>query len=373
MHIGVNTLFLIPGEVGGSETYLCRILDGIAAGYPSERITLFTSNENDACLKGRYQMFSQFAFKRIPCTASRRSERILKEQILLPRAVNISGADVLWSPGYTACLFSPVPQVVTIYDMQYKTFPEDLTLPARIATDVLVRLAVQRCEGILTISNFSKQEILKYTAARPERIIVTHLASHPHHPADGPNPAGDKPYILSVANSYPHKNLHQLVDAFVMLEDRIPHNLVIVGRARLGEERLRQAINRLKNPGRVLRLSGVSSDALDSLYAAAEVFVFPSLYEGFGLPVLEAMSAGTPVITTRKGSLPEAGGQAAMYYDPADTSELAKVILNALNQPHAEREDVARRGRAHAGSFSWQATSDKTLAALRRAAETHAV
>lgn len=366
MHIGVNTLFLIPGEVGGSETYLCRTLEAIATGYPSARITLFTNNENDAVLRNRFEGFRQIGCQRILCTAGRRSERILKEQFLLPSRVKKSGADILWSPGYTACMFSPVPQVVSILDMQYKSFPEDLTPLARFVTDVLVRMAARRCKGILTISKFSKQEILKYTAARADRVWVTHLASHPFQPAECPNPAGEKPYILSVANSYPHKNLHQLVEAFALLENKIPHNLVIVGRPRLGENRLQQALSGINDKGRIVRLSGVSTEVLDTLYAGSSVFVFPSLYEGFGLPVLEAMSAGTPVITTRAGSLPEAGGKAAFYFDPASTQDLAGKISAALAMDVQARENAVHTGREQAQGFSWQATAKLTIDALRK-------
>ncbi|HQQ03712.1 MAG TPA: glycosyltransferase family 1 protein [Kiritimatiellia bacterium] len=365
MHIGVNTLFLIPGEVGGSETYLCRTLEAIATGYPSARITLFTNNENDAVLRNRFEGFRQIGCQRILCTASRRSPRILKEQFLLPSRVKMSGADILWSPGYTACIFSPVPQVVSILDMQYKSFPEDLTPPARFVTDILVRMAARRCKGILTISEFSKQEILKYTAARADRIWVTHLASHPFHPAEGPNPAGEKPYILTVANSYPHKNLHQLVEAFALLENKIPHNLVVVGHPRLGENRLQQALSGINDKGRIVRLSGVSTEVLDTLYAGAAVFVFPSLYEGFGLPILEAMSAGTPVITTLSGSLPEAGGDAAVYYHPPEAASLAQKIEEVTGMNREKRQQLILKGREQAVKYSWANTAGKTLVALK--------
>ncbi|MGD9873500.1 MAG: glycosyltransferase family 4 protein [Kiritimatiellia bacterium] len=365
MHIGVNTLFLIPGEVGGSETYLCRTLEAVASGFPAHEITLFTNSENHAEMKSRFGKYPQVSFQQMLCKASRRFERIIKEQLLLPRMARKTGVDVLWSPGYTACMFSPVPQVVSILDMQYKSFPEDLTHLARFVTDVLVRMAARRCRGILTISEFSKQEILKYTSARADNVWVTHLASHPFQTSSGLNPAGNKPYILTVANSYPHKNLHQLVEAFALLENRIPHNLVIVGRPRLGENRLQQALSGIKDTERIVRLSGVSTEVLDRLYADAAVFVFPSLYEGFGLPILEAMSAGTPVITTGSGSLPEAGGDAAIYYNPASAANLADQISSVLAMYPAQREEIIRRGRYQAQQFSWLATAEKTLDVFR--------
>ncbi|TFG89572.1 MAG: hypothetical protein E4H15_09070 [Syntrophobacterales bacterium] len=176
MRIGVNTLFLIPGEVGGTETYLREVLLAMAKSFVDVEWVLFTNRENDGYLRRIFGEFPQFAFHPLPLRAMNRYARIIREQIDLPFRVAVSRVDVLWSPGYTAPFFVPCPQVVTIPDMQYRRYPEDLTFPARIATDILVRMAVKRCRCILTISEFSRREILTFTHAREETVRAVHLA-----------------------------------------------------------------------------------------------------------------------------------------------------------------------------------------------------
>ena len=145
MKIGINTLFLIPGEVGGTETYLRQTLLAMAEFCPGVSLVLFTNRENDPVLKKDLSGFKQVTFVRLDFGASNKSARITREQTELPGKVREAGVDVLWSLGYTAPFFSPCPQVVTIHDMQYKTYPEDLSFRARIVTDVLVKIAARRC------------------------------------------------------------------------------------------------------------------------------------------------------------------------------------------------------------------------------------
>ena len=224
MRIGVNTLFLIPGEVGGTETYLREVLLAMAKSSPGIEWVLFTNRENDGYLKRIFGEFPQFAFNPLPLRAMNRYARIIREQVDLPFRVAASRVDLLWSPGYTAPFFSPCPQVVTIPDMQYRRYPEDLTFLARIVTDFLVRMAVRRCRSILTISEFSRREILTFTHVREEDVQAVHLAADPVFAQPIPEDmkrqrlkrllTSEKPYILCIANTYPHKNVHALIEAF---------------------------------------------------------------------------------------------------------------------------------------------------------------
>jgi len=418
MKIGVNTLFMIPGEVGGTETYLRQTLLAMAENFPEVSLVLFTNRENDPVLKNDLGRFKQVEFVLLDFMASNRYARIIREQLELPGKVKSAGVDVLWSPGYTAPFFCAYPQVVTIPDMQYKTFPHDLTLLARFVTDVLVNMAVRRCRRIIAISNFSKNEITRYTGVNSDKIDVVHLAANPvfgeiipkekRHASDETHPAlraplprrgfdvnstslneipslegsakrgvgltenslklapfglvpADRPYILSVANTYPHKNIHSLVKAFGEIMSKVPHNLVLVGNPRLGESEVQAELNAIPDKRRVIRLQRLSMQQLVPLYQGCDLFVFPSLYEGFGLPVLEAMLAGVPVLTTTKASIPEVGGDGVRYFDPSKTGDLHAKIIEVINMPKQEKSVLLGRAKEIAMGFCWKSTARQSL------------
>lgn len=361
MIIGINTLFYIPGEVGGSETYLLEILRAWKRTESDLQVVLFTNIENHEKLEAE---FAGEGWSCVRCSfrAENRVVRILREQFELPRRVRQSGVAVLWSPGYTAPFFCACPQVVSLLDMQYKRFPEDLSVVGRWTTEVLVQMAARRADHLLTISEFSSQEIQHFTPASPERISVTPLAADPSfaEPVPG-DPGVPRPYLLCVANSYPHKNVDQLIRAFAAVEDEIPHTLVWVGRPRLGQKKIEEALSRLSDPDRVVRLSGLSREALIRLYQQADLFVFPSLYEGFGLPVLESLTAGTPVLTTTCGALPEVGGKHVSTYDPSEDENLEKALRAFDPADERWRDGVEEWG----DGFDWRETARMTLEVLQ--------
>jgi glycosyltransferase involved in cell wall biosynthesis len=377
MHVGVNTLFLIPGEVGGSETYLVQTLLAMAADHANTRLTLFTNLENDAFLREIFGAFPQVAFLLLPFQARNRPHRILREQMHLPWAVRQSGVDVLWSPGYTAPICCHIPQVVTIHDMQYKSHPEDMTLSTRLATDILVQAAVRRCRFIIAISEFSKQEITFHTKANPNKIKVIYEAADPAFIPTLPVQVireslshvlpSDIPYLLCVANTYPHKNVAALIRAFGCVRERITHRLLLVGKPRLGEPDVAQALADIPKE-RVQRLDGVDRQTLIALYQCADLFIFPSLYEGFGLPVLEAMAAGTPVLTTRMGSIPEVGGDCVWYFETSPATALDAAIQKLLDLPPDQRQARVDAAQKRARAFTWGDTATATVQCLRRIA-----
>lgn len=376
MRIGINTLFLVPGDVGGTEVYLRETVQAMAAVLAAdETLVLFTNSENDQLLRTDLAAFSQVEFQPVPCTATLRPLRILAEQILLPFAARKAAVDLLWSPGYTAPAFCSAPQAVTVCDLQYKSHPEDMSWLERTVLDFLVSTACRRCQAVLTISEFSRQEVIKHGFASPEKVHAVLLGVSNDFAKN--KQAAEKteqvlsslhvrrPFLLCVAHSYPHKNIDKLIDAFALLHEDIPYQLVVVGKGRRGEGAVKKSLLHINKPERVLRLHGLPEEELRTLYQTAELFVLPSTYEGFGLPVLEALLAGLPVVTVKAASLPEVGGAAAFYVDAPKPDLLASKIQEVLALPKEKKNWWAEQGRAWAEVFRWQRTGLQTLEVLR--------
>lgn len=374
--VAVNTLFLIPGEVGGSETYLIQTLRALVAGHPDLRFALVTNRENDARLRSYFGGIDRVSFHPLPLRASNRYARILWEQAALPRLLSRIQPDLLWSPGYTMPAWAPCRQVVTIHDLQYRTHPEDLKTLARWTTHALISLAVRRADHIIAVSEFSKEEIVRQAGAPRDAISVTQEGVDPIFSSPMPSPFlletrrkilnHDRPFLLSVSNSYPHKNLDFLVRAFRRISSSVPHDLVILGKERLGEPALKREID-ASPAGRIHRVRSVSREELVALYQSCSAFVFPSLYEGFGLPLLEAMAAGAICLATGEGATREVGGDAIEYANGRDEDEWARAIFRLVHlseEEKRERRDAARR---RATLFTWEETARATRSAFEAA------
>lgn len=360
LRLGVNTLFYLPGEVGGSETYLRETLQALQQQSQPPDFVLFSNAENDRLLRAEFPRAEVVA---TGVAATNRFARILAEQFQLPWLIRRARPDVLWSPGYTAPAQCACPQVVTVLDMQYKRFPRDVSWLAARAMDILYPLAARRAAAVVAISEFAKSEAVRFLRIPPEKVSVTLLAADPSFGKKADEPpasVGGAPYLLCVAHSYPHKNIALLIRAFNRIAAMVPHRLVLVGKARLGEPEVLAALHN-SPAGRVQRYPDVHFRDLKALYQAADWFVFPSLYEGFGLPILEAMCAGTPVLTTREASIPEIGGDAVLYADARDEAAFAEAMRAVIAKPVAEREQLIAAARARAATFTWSASAAQLL------------
>lgn len=377
MKVGVNALFMIPGEVGGSETYLRRTLVAAAKNFPQHEFIVFTNTENTNVLARDLMAMGNVILVDMHVKAMSRIRRVRCEQRLLPRVIKGNGIDVLWNPGNTAPFRITCPQVTCIYDMQFMHFPEDFSQAGLFFTRFFTRSSLRRSHTVLTLSEFSRQEIAHFTDTPFEKMRVTLLAATEEFskPLRGTVIAerttalvrSSDPYILVVANTYPHKSVETAIRAFGLISNNIPHRLVVVGKPRLGEPAVQEAIEELADPGRVVRIHAVSKPDLIALYQGAALFVFPSKYEGFGLPVLEAMCAGVPVVTTREGSIPEVGGDAVTYTEAGDVGALSEAIRQLLSMDDDARRGMVEKGRLRAASFSWDATARTTIAACEEA------
>jgi glycosyltransferase involved in cell wall biosynthesis len=365
MRIGVNTLFMVPRDVGGTEVYLRMNLQEMSKSFPDHTFVLFTTEENDAVFRSDLLEHKNVEFRKIRIRAANRPVRIVAEQTILPIHAMRADLDVLWSPGYTAPFFSSCPQVVTIHDLQYLSFPEDMKWLERKTLDFLVRGACRKCCRILTVSQFSKDELVRHGFADSQKIDVVYEGVDKKFcrpqaqlsPEERKFIPPDTPYILCVAHTYPHKQVHLLVEAFGLIQNKIPHHLVLIGKARRGEDKVQEALKNIGERSRVHRFFGLEARDIIEVFHQADLFVLPSIYEGFGLPVLEAMIAGIPVVTTRSASIPEVGGDLVNYVKEVSGPGFAESIMSYLSLTQERKEAMISSATERAKKFCWRSSA----------------
>jgi glycosyltransferase involved in cell wall biosynthesis len=291
----------------------------------------------------------------------------------LPRAAAAAGVDVIHSPAYTTPPWSAIPRVVTIHDVSYERHPEWYPYQRDGLRRAFYRIGARAAAYVLTDSEFSAQEIMAAYAIPRERITVAPLGVSDRFSmsaSSGELPAGiSRPFLLHVGDLHERRNLHIVVEAMLDLKARdqlSPVTLVLAGVDRGLGDRLRA---RLQNdaPELVVCLDEVSDAQLVTLYRQAVALVYPSRYEGFGLPVLEAMACGTPVIASTAASIPEVLGDAGILVDPDDLQGWASAIYAILDRLEL-REKMRMAGLLRAKTFTWARTATITLDVYRRAA-----
>nr|MBA3948001.1 glycosyltransferase family 4 protein [Herpetosiphonaceae bacterium] len=301
--------------------------------------------------------------------------RLAWQQWELPRRARATRADLLHATGFDAPLWQPLPLVYTVHDLIGMLYPQNLPPVARFYWSRWLPWSVHFARHIIADSQCTQRDLHRLLAVPLERITVVPLA------ADGrfvPQPPETNAalrarlhlaerMILYVGTIEPRKGIDTLLDAWALLAAELPDTqLVIAGKLGWYTERLHLQIEQLGLAGRVLWTGYVADEDLPALYSAADVFVFPSRYEGFGLPPLEAMACGTPVVVSNAAALPEVVGAAGLLHPPNDAIALARLLRLVLNQPalHAE---LRARGLRQARSFSWWRTAQQTAAVYRAA------
>jgi len=290
----------------------------------------------------------------------------LREQIHVPWVLMREKPDLFHAPHYVLPPLTPCRAVVTIHDCIHLRFPQ--YLPSRLGYGYArgqMWAATHRAARVITVSEASKRDILRYFRVPESRIDVIYNAIDDRfwQQPDAGEIARvreryrlDDPFVLYAGNIKPHKNLERLIEAFHLLRQHAAMKdvqLLIIGDEISKYATLRRAVHRHKLHKHVRFFGFVSDQTLAALYRLANVFVFPSLYEGFGLPPLEAMASGTPVITSNVSSLPEVVGDAALMIDPYEPEAIADAMQRVLSDA-ALRADLSRRGLARAREFSWE-------------------
>ncbi len=298
------------------------------------------------------------------------------EQFLLP--LYARGADLLFCPSFIMPIGYKKPCVVTIHDTLQEIMPESFPFWARLRSAPLYRYSARNATLVLTDSENSREDIIRYYRVPENKVRVIHLAAAPcfrvldNHEAAAKARDGmgldERPYILFVGKLSVRRNIPALLGAFARLvrEEGAPHRLVLVGVNHLGIP-LHELITGPDLVERVTHLSRISDQDLAALYNGADCFVLPSSYEGFGLPLIEAMACGCPVVVFRNSSLAEIGKDAVRYPATEDEEGLVEALREVLGSGSL-REDLSVRGLKRAAQFSWQKTAQQTLGALEEAA-----
>ncbi len=366
MIIGINALYLIPGRVGGSEIYLRRLLAALAELDRDDEYIIFTNREN----RGSLCPAPNFREYYCPIRALIRPERIAYEQLVLPFLARKLRLDLLHSPGSVSPLFLPCSSVVTVLDLIYLSFPETFPLPARLAMKFLVARSARRSEAVIALTGYSRDEMLWAFDLPKDRVTVIPLGVERRAEKEegGEEVLKDQgitsPYLLCVAAAHAHKNLFRVLEAFCRLPpgDR---KLVIMGvkHNRYFQHLLRMT-ERLGLLDKVIFTGWVTEEEKRIVYRGADLMVYASLLEGFGLPVVEAMSAGVPVACSDVPSLSEVAGEAAYLFNPYSVQEITGAMETCLNKNSLRRE-LIRKGKKHAARFTWPETARRTLALYR--------
>jgi len=366
MRIGINVLFIAPGSMGGSETYIRNLIDGFQEIDSDNEYIIFTSQENDSTFI--IPVKSNFHKVMLPCK-SKGIKRVLLEQFLLPYLIRKHKLDVVFYPGGISCIFSRIPAVLTIHDLHHLHYPSSFSWGQRLYRSIFLPRSVQRVNKITTPSEFTATDVVKHLNVDMKKITVIYLSVKDKQFFETNNHQDkeiykkydlSQPYVLSVASTYPHKNLDGLLSACIILHRRgFKFNLVLVGTHMSFDSTLKKLIDSSFIKDHVKVLGYVPDADLPALYRGAIVYAFPSMFEGFGLPLLEAMMSGIPIVASNRGSLPEIGTDAAMFVEP-DPKSISEGIESLLSNG-ALRTEMRGRGFNRAKQFSVKKQQSKLL------------
>ncbi len=363
LRIGVNALFLIPGGVGGTEIYLRHLLAAIARQPRTHEYVIFTNRETTDLVPDH----PQFREVRTGVRAESRPARILYEQFRLPFRVREQKIDVLFNAGQTAPLPIAAPNCTFIFDMQHRRHPEFFKTADLLATRLLLQASQSWSRTIATISEASRQDLHRIYRLPLDRIT----AAEPGIDDDIVNlrrAPTDEPFILYVSTLHPHKNHKTLLDAFTRFRAKHPeYRMVFAGMHGFHHEAVQQRIQRLNLEDAVTITGWIAREDILDLYRRARIAVFPSRFEGFGIPVLEAMTAGIPLVTSNVPPMSDAAGDAALLAGPDAAGEWAEALDKFASDANL-RADFAARGRARAALFSWDRSAAAVLDAIEKAA-----
>jgi glycosyltransferase involved in cell wall biosynthesis len=372
VHVGLNLIYLVPGETGGMEVVARELIPALRQAAPDLCLTAFINREAAEAREGPW--IEEIPSVVVPVRARRRTEWVRGEQQLLPRMARREHVDLVHSFASTAPGWGRFRRVVTIHDLIYRIYPEAHSGVLSLGMHVLVGLAARRSHRVIADSKSTRDDLVRLLGVPRDRIDVVPLGVADGD-REGPTPEaelrarydlGTRPLALSVSAKRPHKNLVRLLEALVLIPGERRPMLVLPGYPTWHERELRERARAADIETDVRFLSWVPTRDLEGLYAASSCFVFPSLYEGFGLPVLEAMRRGLPVACSDRSSLPEIAGNAALMFNPEDPRAIATAVERLLTDAELAGR-LQQAGRQQTAAFTWEATAKGTVQSYRRA------
>jgi glycosyltransferase involved in cell wall biosynthesis len=371
MHIGLNLIYLVPGDTGGMEVYARELLpELLRAAPPGTRFTAFINREATAAGGPWGELLPAVT---VPVNARRREQWVLGEQTLLPPMAMRAGVNILHSLASTAPVWGRFRRVLTVHDLIYARFPDAHPGLRDRGMRILVPLAARRSTRVIAISQSTRRDLVELLGLPPERIDVAPQGLGAVRRADARSAQetrarfglGERRVLLTLSAKRPHKNLLALIGALALIPAERRPLLVLPGYPTWHEAQLRAHAAALGIAADV-RLEGwLEEGEVEGLWGVADAFVYPSLYEGFGLPVLEAMARGVPVACADSSSLPEVAGDAALLFDPRSQEAIAQAIERLLGDP-ALAASLRERGSARVRQFSWRRTAQLTLDSYAR-------
>jgi glycosyltransferase involved in cell wall biosynthesis len=372
-HVALNAHLLTAQTSyrgAGINGYIDHLLGALPDADPSFAYTVFTGSQAQPPHHVRLRA------RRARWNTESPTRRILWEQIVQPWALWRAGPDLAHALAFVSPVFSRVPSVVTVYDLSFVHYPERLPAARRVYLRILTRRSCQQARRVIAISSSTARDLAQTFGIAPEKIDV----ALPGVGAEfGPLPAPDVAafraqkglpdrFMLFLGTLEPRKNLPVLLRAYAQLPaaDRAAVHLVLAGGKGWMFDEIFRAVETLAL-GETVHFPGyVSPDELSLWYNAAEAFVYPSVFEGFGLPVVEALACGTPALVSDVSSLPEAAGDTGYRLPPDDINAWAEALAHVMGDP-AWRAEAGQRGRNHAARFTWANTAAQTVASYRRA------
>jgi glycosyltransferase involved in cell wall biosynthesis len=376
LRVGLNLIFLEP-RAGGTGRYAMELPGALLAAEPDTEVHVFVSRDAPAQLRSE-PWASRVRWITVPVRISGPPIHALAQFAALPALARARGLDVLHSPGNWGPVLTPgLASVVSLLDLIWLHRPAEWSPSSLIPHKVrlLVRHSVRHADRLVAISHAAADDLVNTLGVARDRVEVTPLGVRVPTSAPAVGEAelrarlrlGAERVVLCVAQKRPYKNLHSLVRALAQLEQDVC--LVLPGAPTAYEAELRALAAELGVASRVRFPDWLEEDELDRLYRLSSAFVLPSLIEGFGLPVLEAMARGVPVACANVAALPEVAGDAALLFDPTRQEEVTGALRRLL-EDRALAQRLAGSGRERVKSFPWQRTGAATLAGYRRAVAT---
>lgn len=365
MRIGIDASVVVP-PLSGVQLAVRHQCRALLRCLPHESATVFSHDEivREAAVGAGARLVQ------MPFSTRRPPVRLLWQQLCLPHCLKGAGVDLLYAPAYTAPLKGPIPFVLQVHDLIALEHPEWCATRNVLHMRMLLAASARRAAAILVASGCVRTGLVQRLSIPAARIHVFPLGvdftgfARPQPVAPGASWRDGRPYVLFVGNLEPKKGLHTLLDAYATVADTMAADLVVAGRPAWKSRELCQRMRAYTGPGRIQILGRVTGADLPALYQHASALVLPSLSEGFGLPVLEAMAAGVPVVHSDCPALVETAGGAGICFQRGDAHGLA-AALRRVHESATARVELREQGRARARSLSWERWAAAALTVFR--------